>query len=375
MCVTMCATTFAGFSWASTPNDAYFTLSLPSRTVHVTDDLLRGGWWNAREQRAIYGGKNLFEFSKDLCSRNPEKTIRESLPDVWMLIEKLCRESHTTPSDGIIIFNPDDEEKFDVSGQRYGYGLDRARLSRDILSALKSGQHRIIHVQQKMVKPTPKKDMLKQICLRGGYKTYFNSYPNREHNIMLALKKFHGLVIAPGQTVSFNQTVGPRSQARGFKEAKIIMDGAFIPGVGGGVCQASTTLFNALLLAGVQIDKSYNHSLPITYVPLGRDAMVSSMADLKFTNDTGEALYIETETVFASGSKHGHARVTIYGAKPRVKYKPRVVMVCPTQPCVDSETPDDVEPKKEPRRTRTYLDTYKDGQLVQSKLVRKSSYK
>jgi vancomycin resistance protein YoaR len=174
------------------------------------------------------------------------------------------------------------------------------------------------------------------------------------------MEKFNGLVISNGQTASFNKIVGKRTAEAGFKEAKIIVDGEFVPGIGGGVCQASTTIFNALLLSGLKIETSHNHSLPISYVPIGRDAMVSSCADLVFTNNTGGNLYFET------GTTRNTAWIKIYGNKTSVQYKPRTTVT--EMPLKD----DECDPA---RKSTTYLDAYRDGRLVHTKLIRKSSYR
>jgi vancomycin resistance protein YoaR len=218
-------------------------------------------------------------------------------------------------------------------------------------------------VSVRQTKPRDADEIVDKLGLRGGYTTYFEDNPTRGHNIALALSSFNGLVVQKGETVSFNKTVGPRSSARGFQEAKIIIDGEFVPGVGGGVCQASTTLFNALLMAGLRIDKSHNHSIAISYVPIGRDAMVSSAADLRFTNNTGGVIYIEAGV--ADGDPNA-AWVRIYGNKTAVEYKPR------TEVIEHEIGEDEIDPARE---SLTYIEAWSGEKLVHSKLVRKSKYK
>ena len=103
----------------------------------------------------------------------------------------------------------------------------------------------------------------------------------------MALEKFNGLVINPNEEISFNSITGPHTSENGYKSAIVIYNGEFTDGIGGGICQASTTLYNALLTSGVQINEVHKHTLPIRYVPLALDAMVSEYtADLKFVNTT-----------------------------------------------------------------------------------------
>lgn len=122
----------------------------------------------------------------------------------------------------------------------------------------------------------------------GEYTTYFDpGKVGRTKNIATAVRYLDGTVIPPGATFSFNETVGPRTQETGFEEALIIIGKEFIPGLGGGVCQVSSTLYNAALRAGMKITERSQHSRTITYVPIGLDATVSyGILDLKFENTT-----------------------------------------------------------------------------------------
>ena len=85
----------------------------------------------------------------------------------------------------------------------------------------------------------------------------------------------YSLRIEPGQIFSFNEAIGRRSLEAGYKEANIIKDGEFVKGVGGGVCQVSSTLYNAVLLSGLKVVESHPHSLKVGYVKEGFDAMVN----------------------------------------------------------------------------------------------------
>jgi len=129
------------------------------------------------------------------------------------------------------------------------------------------------------------------------YVTTFNGEDkNRTDNIKVAAEKANGQILYPGQLFSFNETVGPRETMYGFKEALEISNGEFVMGIGGGICQLSSTLYNAALLANLNIVERHNHSKPLSYVPLGRDAtVVFGGLDFKFTNNTPSPLMITTE--------------------------------------------------------------------------------
>jgi vancomycin resistance protein YoaR len=136
----------------------------------------------------------------------------------------------------------------------------------------------------------------------GLYTTIFDAKEaNRTANIKLAARKINGHIVYPGQVFSFNETVGPRDKVNGFKEALEIVDGEFVPGIGGGVCQVSSTLYNSTLLANLAIMERTNHSKPLVYVPIGRDAtVVFGMIDFKFKNTLDFPVMIMAET---DGSK------------------------------------------------------------------------
>ena len=138
---------------------------------------------------------------------------------------------------------------------------------------------------------------------------------NRSANIRLAAKKINGTTLYSGQVFSFNNTVGARTAQNGFKQAKIIQDGQYVSGYGGGVCQVSTTLYNAAALSGLEICEYHPHTLKVSYVPPSRDAMVSgSYFDLKFKNTRLTPIYIRTNTTFNS------ITCTIYGQSDGYKY-------------------------------------------------------
>jgi vancomycin resistance protein YoaR len=121
----------------------------------------------------------------------------------------------------------------------------------------------------------------------GSYTTKFNPRKRgRSHNIGHLAAKFKGLMLKPGERLSFNEISGPRTAETGFKPAPEYMLHRIITGYGGGSCQVSTTLYNAALLAGMRIDERYPHSRVVKYIPFGRDATVNydSKVDFKFTN-------------------------------------------------------------------------------------------
>ncbi|WP_080848467.1 VanW family protein [Cytobacillus gottheilii] len=128
------------------------------------------------------------------------------------------------------------------------------------------------------IHPRVDSDLLLQINVKviGQYVTYFNSRNNsRTNNITLAAKEIDNTVVFPGELFSFNQSVGMRTKSRGFQRAPVIVRGELSEDIGGGICQVSSTLFNAVDQAGLSIVERYSHSKRVHYVPPGRDATVS----------------------------------------------------------------------------------------------------
>lgn len=152
-------------------------------------------------------------------------------------------------------------------------------------------------------------ELLPAVTPIATFSTSYADQPNRVHNLRLACRMLNATVIEAGAEFSFNAQVGPRTQERGFRSAKIISDGAFVEGIGGGVCQVSTTLYNAAMAAGLRQIEVRRHSLAVHYVAPARDAMVSEWSDLRFANDTDRPVYL-----YAS-AHNGKVIVRIYGVQ------------------------------------------------------------
>jgi vancomycin resistance protein YoaR len=129
---------------------------------------------------------------------------------------------------------------------------------------------------------------------------------NRAHNIRVAARAIHGLFLMPGDEFSYNATVGRRRASAGYRTAPEIVQGNLVPGIGGGVCQVSSTLYNAALLADLEITRRHHHRFPVHYLPAGRDATVSdSGLDLRFRNRLGAPIAL----LVAVNGGRVHARI------------------------------------------------------------------
>jgi len=179
-----------------------------------------------------------------------------------------------------------------------GLTLDAQKSAGAILAAATRPVHRVAALpvsQEPPKRTTAQATALGITGTVGAYETFFGGEANRIHNVQLVSHLVDHKLIAPGSTFSFNNTTGERSAAKGFLEAPVIINGELQTGLGGGVCQVSTTVFNAAFVAGLPITARTNHALYISHYPLGRDATVNYPdVDLKFVNDTGHWLLLRT---------------------------------------------------------------------------------
>ncbi len=222
-------------------------------------------------------------------------------------------------------------------------------------------------------------DLAKITELVSSFTTHFPAYQaNRNNNIKVASGKLNGIVLLPGERLSFNETVGERTVKSGFQEAPIYKNGKHDKGIGGGICQVSSTLYNASLFGDLKIVRHHNHSMPVAYVPLGRDATVNfGVIDLVIENNYA--------TPIAVTSEYGHGTLTfrIFGkADPSLSVK----IERTGQQDWDQETRFVSDPHLKPgqqtivekgsrgHRIRTYRLVYKNGVLQRREPLGESYY-
>lgn len=154
----------------------------------------------------------------------------------------------------------------------------------------------------------------------GEFSTYFN--PDNEprvHNIKTAADKINQKLILPDEEFSMDKTLGDRTEQNGYRRAKVIINNELVDGLGGGICQVTSTIYNSVLLSGLEVVERRNHSLPSSYIEMGRDATISQgYIDFRFKNTSGYAILIEAKT---TGNK---VVVTIWGREPEVKTTARI---------------------------------------------------
>lgn len=216
--------------------------------------------------------------------------------------------------------------------------------------------------------------------LLGSYSSRYNAGDTaRSYNVSLAAKKINEIVLAPGDVFSYNDIVGPRTTAHGFRVANVYVGNRIEPGVGGGICQVSSTLFNAVVLADLKIVYRTNHSLPVSYVPLGRDATVSyGSIDFKFANSTNHPVKI---VAYASG---GTNTVSVYGVKENPARTISITTECiGTKPPLltqkeDPNLPEGTIKVEQAGSSGSTYNAYKviseNGKVVKTEFLTKSTY-
>lgn len=203
-----------------------------------------------------------------------------------------------------------------ITQSRSGFMLDMQRLLGDMDEAAAQNGLRTVIVSLTGVEPRVTTEQLQGqglSALGSQFSTYFDPHNTpRAGNIALAAKLVDGTLVRPGETFSLNATLGPRTVNRGFDVAPIISGGVYRQGVGGGICQFATTLFNAAFFYGLPIVERQPHALFIEHYPIGRDATVAwGGNDLKFRNDTGSPFMIR------SWARNGELTVVIVGNAAR----------------------------------------------------------
>jgi len=197
-----------------------------------------------------------------------------------------------------------------------GFQLDGNQLMAAVVADLDSGSVEV--PLQEAPKTIPDDELNKITDVISVYSTRFPSYQtSRNTNIRLAATKLNGHILMPGEQLSFNETVGRRTAKGGFREAPVLKNGKHDVDIGGGICQVSTTMYNAAILADLKIVRRNNHSLPSAYVALGRDATVDyGNLDLVIANPTDEPVAV------SSTYENGKIAFRILGQRdPTVKIK------------------------------------------------------
>ena len=202
---------------------------------------------------------------------------------------------------------------------------------------------------------------------------------NRTTNLRIACQKLDGKVVMPGEVFSYNKALGPRTAAAGYKNAKVYEAGQVVDGIGGGICQISSTLYNAILMANLEAVERSNHQFVTSYVSAGRDAtVVYGVLDFKFKNTRKYPIRI------SASEKNGIATVAIYGIKEENEYtfsfntKTIATIPVPTKYEEDESLQPGEEKVKQKGhtgiKTETYITKSLNGKVVSTTLLSRDTY-
>ena len=242
--------------------------------------------------------KLLNEIYSDIDSANTHYDISFDESDIEEMVNEAKKKWDIPPINGSISGFNKDTKNFTYADESDGFLIDENRLKEDLKSFVDRKNFQAdITVIRNEVKPTISVDMAKEkYKVIGTFTTKTTDNKDRNINISLAGEALDGLIIKPGEEFSFNNTTGNRTEERGYRPAGAYVNGVLVEEPGGGVCQVSSTLYNAVIFAGLTTTERHAHSYEPTYVTPGEDAMVSydgyAGPDMKFVNTSDTAIAI-----------------------------------------------------------------------------------
>lgn len=283
--------------------DSYMTLEYEGKTWQLNYNEINYNYDYDRALAQAYSitrRGNLFKRYIDSIKVRMNKTdiplyFSYDSESVKKFISNIAKEINTEPIDATIRLV---SGKFQITDEKPGSSLNEKKAFEMIDSAIKSKSIATVQLPVEKIEAAITREDLSNITDKlGEFSTRFNAANEaRTYNIKLATKSVTDVLVKPGEVFSLNKTIGPRLAKYGYRVAKVLINNEYVDGIGGGVCQVSTTLYNAALLANLKIVERRNHSLPSSYIGLGRDATISGdYIDLKFMNNTPYPIYIYGE--------------------------------------------------------------------------------
>jgi vancomycin resistance protein YoaR len=273
------------------------------------------------------------------------------------------------------------ESGFEVSKEVNGIELNRQQMFEMLNKKIMNRDYSTCDIPISVIKPKYTFDKLSKInTILGTYETSFNSKNNnRANNIKVATNKINNILIDSNESFSFNKLIGKRSIEQGFKEAPIILNGDMKLGMGGGICQVSSTVYNAALYSGLEIVQARNHSIPSGYIQKGRDATVSyGNIDLIFKNKYNSPILIQNRV------EDNRIISTIYGSeedRKEIDIKIDIVKTIPQKIVVkESDKLSEGKTEVSERGRKGYkVNTYrlyknKDGNIDKEEFINESYY-
>ena len=287
-----------------------------------TEEIVERAWAAGRSNTASLGAGDLTPFQERVRVLSERVSGSDPHPLTYATVQDYDHEALRNLTDGIVNYVDRDPvnsmvQSFNFNTKTFTFTEDRpgARIDPDVLysqltEVLDSGvtQKEIWVVPEKIIAEITKAELMNSFGLISAYTTQTTNNKNRNANIELSAKAINGKTVLPGEIFSFNGTTGERTTAKGYKEAPAIAGGQSRDEVGGGVCQTSSTLFNAAVRADLEILERNPHAWPSSYIEKGFDATVNWPGlDMKFRNNTNQPVFI------VAGYKNRQVTVNIYG--------------------------------------------------------------
>ncbi|MCM0648377.1 VanW family protein [Clostridium swellfunianum] len=253
----------------------------------------------AVNQAFAYGKEHNFiqgyKLVKSPQPKNIELKFSYDAKPIKELVAGMQKELDKAPVNATLAFSAG---KFSVTPEKNGAKLDAEKLEKDIINKINGDISGDLDLEAPIdvLQASVTAEQLSKVNTKfSTFSTSFSgSTANRIENIRLATKSISGKLLMPGETFSFNDVVGQRTAARGYKEAGVIVNNKLDSGIGGGICQVSSTLYNAVIRANINATERRHHSLPSHYVGLGMDATVDyGNIDYKFKNTLQYPIYID----------------------------------------------------------------------------------
>lgn len=214
-------------------------------------------------------------------------------------------ESYINKIEPLVYSKPKDayiDDYGDIIPEIHGHELNKEKFRTLLVDHFHHNNTTSFEIPVRALYPRIDSELLSHVRSKriGLYTTYFNNNNHqRTHNIQLATRAINNVVLFPGEVFSFNRIVGKRTEQKGYLKAPVIIKGEISEGIGGGICQVSSTLFNAVDQIHVKIIERYSHSKQVPYVPPNRDATVSWYGpDFVFKNPHHQPLLIRAKTSY-----------------------------------------------------------------------------
>lgn len=271
-------------SWTIKPEDIELNFHIEERVDEALNYTRSKSIWNNIKRKGKLNINKPYNI-KIKATYNEVKLSKQ--------LEKIYEKINIEAVDATFYVEPSGEIK--RSESKEGRDVDISKLKDDIYNMINKKKIKDINLPVLTLYPKTSTKQVKSInSILGQFSTSFNDSTSRGSNIHVAGESTSDVLLMPGETFSYNKKTGARNWVNGYQSAPIIVGGRVVNGEGGGVCQVSTTIYNAALLSGLTIDEVHNHSLPSRYAPRGRDATVSyGYTDLKFTNPYTHPVYIK----------------------------------------------------------------------------------